>query len=566
MIHLSTSKQVHEMCLDILIKKRTIFILAVFMSIRLAAQIQSDNLSPESTQILEYNLDSNSPSPTLPFDQYFNIALSSESNSLLPIFSVFEMTVITIGGEKIRVPVRFKKIAKCNLNYDRELGLHEKDSIKINEARIRYKKCQDQYAKSVRANSREISADQNGQLVFNPKTKKYIASIAPLLPNKQYEIVVYRKPNDKNLTALYEVISAIRSDQDDVISLFNSKILSFESEENRQLQIFGIQKLDTLEYLTENKFDSILTAVENTKQKISNVQIAPSDLNYVGLKFIKNDIDPTDFRNVFFDFLNLNNGQARINKNIQGLSVFGNSEVASSFDINLQYNNLKKNIAVLSKVETNLKTLLVTDGDYVTQNFYKTYFLALQQEMNKNLEILKTANNSIVTELNKNYSSSELLSVSTGAKDVAIRNAQYLVTDFGITNSIAIDANGDPNYIGRPHFGINWHWGGIDKNQNLRHIADKRFWLRWSIAIGVTLGSIDEDGFSDLFSNVTPTLGMNYRISNQVRLGGGALFLQEKNANPVIDKKSLALAPYLSISFDLSIFETIGKFAAKSFK
>lgn len=225
-------------------------------------------------------------------------------------------------------------------------------------------------------------------------------------------------------------------------------------------------------------------------------------------------------------------------------------------------NNLKFNLEAVQTILKEIDELYVTNNNVILDDF-RNDLLSIQTILNDNLKIVGGADNYIVNNIQKKFSYAELISASTVSPEVKTRNAQYLVTDFGVTVASATNSMGEGQVIARPHFGLNWHLGGIDKDLPLSHITNKRIWNRLSIAIGVTIGKINEGNFEDFFNNLTPTVGLNCRITQQVRFGAGAMILREKDPNPLIDDSPVELAPYVSLSFDFSLFEQLGKLAGK---
>jgi len=159
----------------------------------------------------------------------------------------------------------------------------------------------------------------------------------------------------------------------------------------------------------------------------------------------------------------------------------------------------------------------------------------------------------------------EWLSMATGSNDMKIRNGQLIIPDFGVTYIPAIGYKGRTTHILRPQVGINIMFRPIDKTQRLQTIENPSFWHHGSLYLGLTLGKINVDDFTDLSSTFSLVSGVNYRLSRQIRLGVGALHLRIEDENPLISKTHWRLAPYGAVSFDLDIFENIGRFITKVF-
>ena len=48
-------------------------------------------------------------------------------------------------------------------------------------------------------------------------------------------------------------------------------------------------------------------------------------------------------------------------------------------------------------------------------------------------------------------------------------------------------------------------------------------------------------------------VGLGYRLTRSLRLGGGFVLFQKNDENPLVDERSLAVTPYVSLSFDVDL-------------
>lgn len=99
----------------------------------------------------------------------------------------------------------------------------------------------------------------------------------------------------------------------------------------------------------------------------------------------------------------------------------------------------------------------------------------------------------------------------------------------------------------------------VNKDAPLSQVSSFR--RRFAFTFGVTLNSIADSAHTrfDLFSSSTLVLGAGYRVTQSLRLGGGAIVLKEADPNPLIDRQSAALTPYLSLSFDVDVAKGMSK-------
>jgi hypothetical protein len=82
------------------------------------------------------------------------------------------------------------------------------------------------------------------------------------------------------------------------------------------------------------------------------------------------------------------------------------------------------------------------------------------------------------------------------------------------------------------------------------------FSRRFAFTVGVTLSTIADENSrtrSDLFANSSLVLGAGIRITQSIRIGGGALIFKESDPNPLVTKKTAAATWYASFSFDINV-------------
>lgn len=131
------------------------------------------------------------------------------------------------------------------------------------------------------------------------------------------------------------------------------------------------------------------------------------------------------------------------------------------------------------------------------------------------------------------------------------RQKMYLSADIGFVGGV-----GDVEEV-VPYLGTNIYFRPVNKEAPL-----PPFWQspqplsRCGLTLGVTLDGIAKDGErADLFSDYSVVGGLGCRITESIRLGGGAIVYQELDPNPLIDDEKLAAAPYVSISVDWDVRE-----------
>jgi hypothetical protein len=114
-----------------------------------------------------------------------------------------------------------------------------------------------------------------------------------------------------------------------------------------------------------------------------------------------------------------------------------------------------------------------------------------------------------------------------------------------------------------PYVGANIYFRPINKDAPLSLVDS--FGRRFALTFGITLDSIEEQvggtavpaanktRFDLLQSNRSLLLGAGFRVSQSLRVSGGALVLREKDPNPLIAKQAVATVPYVSFSLDFDV-------------
>ena len=128
----------------------------------------------------------------------------------------------------------------------------------------------------------------------------------------------------------------------------------------------------------------------------------------------------------------------------------------------------------------------------------------------------------------------------------------YISADAGFAYSQEVEST-------VPYIGANVYFRPINKDAPLRMKGGLK--RRLSATIGVTASSIADKNKAtrqDLFNTQTLLLGGGFRVTDALRIGGGALIYEKVSSNDA----EIAAAPYVSISFDWNVakqFAGVGK-------
>jgi hypothetical protein len=129
------------------------------------------------------------------------------------------------------------------------------------------------------------------------------------------------------------------------------------------------------------------------------------------------------------------------------------------------------------------------------------------------------------------------------------RTDNYVGVDIGILHAWDISE-------AAPYIGLNFYLRPVNKDAPLSREGGG-FMRRFSFTCGLTLRGIDDtrDTRENLFKSQSLVLGAGYRLSRNVRAGGGILVFRERDSEtyPLTRKTFLAYTPYFSASFDADV-------------
>lgn len=142
--------------------------------------------------------------------------------------------------------------------------------------------------------------------------------------------------------------------------------------------------------------------------------------------------------------------------------------------------------------------------------------------------------------------------VATTISSFETRARQYVTADLGLAY-----APGLGEVV--PYFGANFYLGALNKRVPLALDPPNEL-DRWSVTVGVTASSLaQKDVRDDLFGSYSVLVGAGRRMTDPIRLTGGAILYQGRDVNPLLDRTALALSPFLSLSFDFDARSALGR-------
>ena len=109
------------------------------------------------------------------------------------------------------------------------------------------------------------------------------------------------------------------------------------------------------------------------------------------------------------------------------------------------------------------------------------------------------------------------------------------------------------------YLGANVYFRPINKKAPLRL---KGTWKhRLALTFGITFTNLkleDETRYENLLGDRSNLmLGLGYRLTGSIRIGGGMMFFLKNDPNPLVTDRSLGMTPYVAVSFDVDLIGAI---------
>ena len=486
--------------------------------------LRAQQIDQNKMSTLTYDYSKDVLSGKIPFDDYFRIVFKGIKANEIYSVELFEVKYEKNSGSLI---------VKSNIKKDDYYP-----GIALSDVALRYQDLKISKNKENKGSSQSI--------------------VAPLDPERSYVMAIHKENSEINHLVFNEFLSLVTkpASVDEQIAFFDNHILSLQDNLDKV-------KIDFFSFSTEfdgfiKKIDPVLKFYKdsNNHPTINNLSLDPAItgtvITTVAQYFKPQDIDNPTFKQVVPMFLNSETSK------INSFSS-GNTSSTQPHDYAKKISNLKANIALLEKLKAEVEALQLVQNDTNINDFYSKFILKSLTIMKSNLTSMVKFNTDLKKEINKVVPELILISTTTLGSDIKVSNSQSLIPDVGILNAWGYNSDGRLKYIGRPYLGLNWHFSGINRSQYLREIPNEKFRHRWSLAVGITLGKIDTEDYEDFYNGISPTLGMNYRLTRQIRAGIGTLIVRQKRRNPLNDNSKVELAPYTSISFDLGLFNEASK-------
>ena len=114
-----------------------------------------------------------------------------------------------------------------------------------------------------------------------------------------------------------------------------------------------------------------------------------------------------------------------------------------------------------------------------------------------------------------------------------------------------------------PYLGFQINFRTLDKNIPWGVYPNKTLWHRLSFMTGWTLAGVAKQGKRENFFTSSSLLtGLGFKLTNAIKLTGGAMWFYGDDPNPLIDNRRLRMTPYAGLSVDLDVKEFLNDFTS----
>jgi hypothetical protein len=228
-------------------------------------------------------------------------------------------------------------------------------------------------------------------------------------------------------------------------------------------------------------------------------------------------------------------------------------------NLNKRVTNLDKSLATLSPILQRLKSLSIAEICDINSLLQFEEFIENLRESKELLTVSRDSQNKIYQIVyEKDFQIPINLGSSTTVLNFQTRADTRIIPDFGLI-FYGLDAQND--FVGfTPYLGFRVNLRPINKDIPFSKYPDKTIFHYTSIMMGWSLTSVSEKGKrEDLFGSKSFLTGIGIKLySHSIMLNAGTLWFHKIDPNPVINTKSIAVAPYVGISVDLKLKDLVG--------
>jgi hypothetical protein len=128
----------------------------------------------------------------------------------------------------------------------------------------------------------------------------------------------------------------------------------------------------------------------------------------------------------------------------------------------------------------------------------------------------------------------------------------YISLDVGLAHGFRVDKT-------FPYYGANFYFAPVNKKAPLSRFEGwDRVKKSFSLLLGVTAGSFEDDRNKKLFSGGSVLLGAGWRFNQFVKVNGGTLIFKQVDPNPIVVVQHRKTVPFVSLSVDIDLKTLLG--------
>jgi len=513
-------------------------------------EAQNTVIGGNQPEYVKYDAAAEKTDKPIPFDKPFKLELSdievTEHNDLL----VFEI------GYKNGLKY-YKDVGSC-CSRTRASFVIPKDNIKYEKNKIIIPFPALKPEKDFRLQLR---------LGFSGSSLHQLLYITKLL-NENYYSTAAGLTSDQNVLYYYKALQTkmnqIPKGDLKKIALLPLSIDAFRAQYYLPVKDHYKSLLDTTPHNADLTFTSFLTQTEITA---ISLKLTDKDLLKTKVGALQKICDDDQFALIL-------NGQLPI-------SYKDVTKVTYSYQLDQRLVNLNQSLTFLDSLNTDLNTLKSRDPltfDAIKTNAQHVY-KALADNQRKISSRIDEVKNVITSNLTVGLNN--LFGGSTVTPDFQTAGKRHVTLEAGVMDILAYNNSSSVKHLWKPSIGITYHLRSIDKTVNLKkitpppspddtysHSLESRynFWFRLGVTAGVTLGSMNNKDFDNVYNSLSFTLGPSYQIVDGLRISTGAALLKRVNNNPLMSNKSTILGGYASLSLDYDLLEVAKSVTSMIFK
>lgn len=522
------------------INKKCISCLIIFLLSNNIVFAQDIN-SPVSSSVITFDIATHkiTNGKQIPFDMPFVISL--EKSSLIDVSRVIGVDVYNISYlNGSRLPAEVATYLKT----------HGVPVLSLKDSKL---------AKA----HPDLKFDPAFRAAFDTTGKKLTILMPALKPNSNFDILIYQSLSEITLKKYLTIALLCKHDIVDARKQFVDLLKSLGDS-----TFYGVGVATTpwvnFDYFYSNlyqpKLRPLLDTLYDDKQYF-NLDNVSGD----SMKLILDKADSASIKLKGTSIFSL--AQSDYSKNIStgflSLNSQLSAELTSTIALPDRIKNLSTSIAILQTLKDSTDLLYQKSMNPIVGHFSE-YLKRSILGLNDNAKKLKKWYQNLSNLIGPETAEPFWLIGTNDSQDLKTKGGSLLSTELGFMNIFTKDNSDKFQYIPKLFLGVDFFFRPVDRNAVLSYLPDhspdglrssKTPLQHWSLSIGLTLGKITQQDFSNFYNSFSLTLGPSYRFARAFRVSGGLALLNRKNANPLLSRERVTAAGYFSCSVD---FDFIG--------